>query len=459
MFRGASIAISCVYIKNYFHGNSEDHSDSSYISKMVLTIFFMIFVIDLINILLKRLFERHGALLSGAMSIVSPAKYICGKITDLQDSRDKTRKYLLAYLIFNVVFMYLLFLTLVLVDDDARELHEQCHKNEHDVGWKIFLPKLTVLVVISIVMTIIHWNFSLKDLFISQSKYPKFEDITTRKATFPETFRFYESFAQSGFYYFGKREGLDILCCYDCGLEIYKDDWIMMRDTILNNINIMHAANLLKYKAKTQLFWNSLEAHLKEKIARKEDLCDLYAKSLSIKQKCNALQSFEIDFKVIHQRRTSFVGDEQMKNLFNYNRNFGLEDFIEAGFVRTSATSLTCYDCLLHISWSSKDKKFLQKNVNSPWSLHSEFGYLNGSEKCTHLTKKMRELRNRRLTFPNLLFYRGKNCSPDKFQLSPDDYARAGFYCASWSSKLSKAIIQCYEDCGISLQIFASVRL
>lgn len=459
LFRGASIAISCVYIKNYFHNEQEESGQYNY--KMVLTMFFMIFVIDLINILLKRLFERHGAFLSGAMSIVSPAKYICGKITDLEDSRDKTLKYLFSYFAFNIAFMYCLFLALVLLDNskslDERELHINCHKAEHGIGWSIFLPKLSVLVVTSLVMTVIHWNFSLKHLFISQSKHPKFMDVTTRKDTFPETFRSSESFAQSGFYYYGKREGLDILCCYDCGLEIYKIDWIAMRDIVLNNINIMHAASLLRYKATTNLFWYSLDTQLKKKIARKEDLCDLYAKSLSIKPQCNALKSFQIDFANISQRRLSFVGDDHLTNLVNYNRNFTLEDFIEAGFIRTSSTSLTCYNCLLHVSWSSKNRKFLQENVNSPWSLHSQYSKLCGSENCSHLKNKMNELRNRELTFPNLLFYQENRPSIGEYQLRASDYARAGFYCSIWNGESSEATIKCFEDCSISLSIMSPV--
>ena len=219
----------------------------------------------------------------------------------------------------------------------------------------------------------------------------------------------------------------------------------------------MHAASLLRYKAKTNLFWNSLDTQSKKKIARKEDLCDLYAKSLSIKQQCNALKSFDIDFTTIHHRRLSFVGDKHLTNLFNYNRNFTLEDFIEAGFIRTSSTSLTCYNCLLHVSWSSKDRKFLQENVNSPWSLHSQYGKLCGSENCSHLKSKMSEFRNRELTFPNLLFYQENRSSVGEYQLSASDYARAGFYCSVWNSESCEATIKCFEDCSISLSLFSPV--
>ena len=86
-----------------------------------------------------------------------------------------------SYFAFNIAFMYCLFLALVLFDNsqflDERELHIKCHKAEHGIGWAIFLPKLSVLVVTSLVMTVIHWNFSLKHLFISQSKHPKFMEV------------------------------------------------------------------------------------------------------------------------------------------------------------------------------------------------------------------------------------------------------------------------------------------
>ena len=112
-----------------------------------------------------------------------------------------------------------------------------------------------------------------------------------RKSTFPDTFQFPESFAQSGFFYSGKVEENERLCCYDCGLEIYNWHWKMIRNRVLNDINVMHAANHLRYKAQYTVF--SVEALLKRKTIRKEIIYDLYAKSFSVKPRCNALKDFK----------------------------------------------------------------------------------------------------------------------------------------------------------------------
>ena len=323
IFRGASIAVTCVYIGHHFKISSNPTNCSSITTNssipglslteeegkiiMIPAIFGMIFVVVLINIGLKRLFHKSGTLLSGAMSIVSPAKFICGDMSDLKDCREKTWKYLLTYCVFNILFMYFVFLALVLVDDDTYGFYENCHQHEHTVGEKVFLPKLTAFLVVSLFLTLAHWKLSLEQLFKSRSKHPKYMELTERKKTFPEVFGHSSSFAQSGFFYSAKIEENDILCCYDCGLEIYQCHWDMMRDYVLNDVNIMHAANLLRYKAQYNLFL--FEAHLKQKTGRKEILFDLYAKSFSVNPECKALKSFDVNFHDVADRRKSFNGD------------------------------------------------------------------------------------------------------------------------------------------------------
>ena len=438
----------CVYIGHHF----EDDPNHG---KMTLCVFFTIFVVVITNILLKRLFQKSGALLSGAMSIVSPAKFICGEVSNLQDCKTKTKKYLIAYCAFNMIFMYLAFVALFIWSDKFKQFYNKCHQNEHGIGKIIFLPILTSSLILSLGLTLVHWKFSLEPLFVSQSKYPKMKDIKPRKSTFPDTFQFPESFARSGFFYAGKVEENERLSCYDCGLEIYTWHWKMIRNRVLNDINVMHAANHLRYKAQYTSF--SLEAHLKQKTsrtARKEILYDLYAKSISVKPECNALKGFKINFDDIEYRRKSFAGDVNI----NYNRYFTLEDIIEAGFVLTSTTSITCYSCLLLIQWSGNNRNFLAKKQTSPWSFHAESKKLSGSEKCTHLRKNLEVTSNRKLTFPKQFYIPENIDSPEPCLLNSSDYAKAGYFCYAWNELESKATVKCYEECGITFDVFAKVR-
>ena len=408
----------------------------------------MIFIVVVINIMLKRLFQTSGALLTGAMSIVSPAKFICGERSDIKDCKTKTWKYLLSYCAFNMVLMYVVFVVFMLID---HPFYDMCHKEEHAIGKSLFAPKLTFFLLLSLSLTILHWKLSLKQLFMSDSKHPQFEDLITRKSTFPETFRLQpEAFAMSGFFYSTRVEENEILCCYDCGLDITECHWNLMRHYALNDINIMHAANLLRHKAQYNSF--VLDANLKEKTVTKEALYDIYAKSMCVKPECMALKKFNINFTNIDHRRKSFCGDEQR---FTYNKNYTLEDLIEAGFVRTSKTSITCFCCLLTVNWSQRQTRFLQSNIISPWSLHAEFSSSSGSEKCTHLKEYLRDIEHRKLTFPKE-FHSQKNVAREGITYL--DYAEAGLYCSIWIADQRKAIVKCYEECGAIIEVYAGVR-
>ena len=414
---------------------------------MVVAIFGMIFVVVLINMWLKWCFQKQGALLSGAMSIVPPAKYLCGEKSDLKDCKTKTKGYLFSYCLFNVVFMYVLFLVLVIYDDGTKEFYTKCREEEHEVGISIFLPKLTIFCLASVFLTFVHWSFSLKPIFVSKAKHPRYADYVERKNTFPDTFPFAEGFARSGFYYFMKVEENIILRCYDCGLEIYQMHWDMMKDYALNDVNIMHAANLLKYKAQYRSFF--FEAQLKQKFVRKETVSDLYAKSISVNPECRALASFEINFKNIADRRKSFYGEETP---FICGKEFNVEDLVEAGFVKTSTASLTCFSCLMTVRWSPQQCI----DAYSPWSLHAELGSKPGVTKCVHLKRRLIDTKYRMLTFPKeFRTYDTGRGAVYKCKA----YADAGFYVRIWNKDQGLAIIKCFEDCGATHKIPSQVSI
>ena len=452
IFRGGSIAVTCVYIGHHFNATSESYGN--FIAEggegnlfMIIAIFGMIFVVVLINMWLKWLFQKQGALLSGAMSIVSPAKYLCGEKSDLKDCETRTKRYLFSYCLFNVVFMYLLFLVLVIYDDGAHEFFTNCRKEEHVVGKSVFLPKLTIFCIASVCLTFVQWYFSLKPIFASKAKHPRYQECVERKNTFPETFPFSESFARSGFFYFMKVQESIILRCYDCGLEIYQMHWDMMRDYALNDVNIMHAANLLRYKAQYKSFF--FGAQLKQKFGRKETVFDLYARSISVNPECRALASFEIDFKNIADRRKSFFGDASR---FIYGKEFDLEDLVESGFVKTSTASLTCFSCLMTIRWSPQQCM----DAYSPWSLHAEFGSQLGVPKCLHLKRCLVDAKYRMLTFPKE--FRTLDTGRGAVHKCKA-YADAGFYVRIWNKDEGLAIIRCFEDCGATHKIYSQVSI
>ena len=451
IFRGGSIAVTCVYIGRHFnatsksYGNFTDEGGEDRIF-VIVAIFGMILVVVLINMWLKWFFQKQGALLSGAMSIVAPAKYLCGDKSDLKDCETKTKRYLFSYCLFNVFFMFLLFLVLVMYDDGTYAFYTTCREEEHEVAKSIFLPKLTLFCIASVLLTFVHWYFSLKPIFVSKAKHPRYENCVERKNTFPDTFPFAEGFAKSGFFYFMKVEENIILRCYDCGLEIYQMHWDMMRHYALNDVNIMHAANLLRYKAQYRSFF--FEAQLKQKFVRKETVSDLYAKSISVNTECRALASFEIDFKNIADRRKSFYGDASR---FICGKEFDVEDLVDSGFVRTSTASLTCFSCLMTIRCSTQQCI----DAHSSWSLHAEFGSQSGVTKCAHLKRRLVAPKFRMLTFPKE--FRTLDTGMDAVHKCKA-YADAGFYMRIWNKDERLGIIKCFEDCGATHKIFSQVN-
>lgn len=467
-FRSLSISVLCLYLSHY-----KDHR--GVVAVPFLAIFFS-------NIVLRVIFEPSGAFLHGAMASIAPARFICtakgagnfnpssifanlpkvsscgcggrgdgvvnnadresdSMVTISRASEKMTFRYLVAYTVVNSL-VHLAGLAVVAGLDPPFDHQEVL------IGKKLVkiavLPLASVLLLVSLIFTGLHWKVSLEGLFRSRVKYPKYAKLQSRLDTFSASSSFKRAndrnlqsgspsairpdfLAMSGFFSKDPRSA-ELICCFDCGLEVR--NWRQRGiGNDLETINIMHAASLLRYQVEdpeTYLLKKSSSSS-GHRITNVDIIRQAYNMIYRVKPVCGILLDHKIHFTDLAVRKKSFLGDEHVFSELQYS----IDEAADAGFVRTSTITAACYSCRITVDWSN----YAMAMVRSPWALHA--WYAPGLERCYHLMGRLKDLDVRHLTYPTKPGF----CS-GRSTVSTMALAEAGFFCTSYSR--DRATVRCH---------------
>ena len=267
---------------------------------------------------------------------------------------------------------------------------------------------------------------SLKDLFRSHEKHPHYKLLEARIESFRKAekfkknieWRYFLNLAKSGFFCLSM-DGL-VLSCYDCGIEL--TGWKGKNQNIeLDDINLIHAASLLKFKIQylPDIFKDDIKLETENSDSALQDFVSpelfrqRFSKFYRVKPTCNALKENSFDFKKQNVRMRTFGSTDD--EIIFHRFPFGVDDVATAGFVKTSKMTAACYSCFISVDWSSSETRVSP----SPWALHA---WKNKDlEHCSHLRYHLKEKKNRLQTFPKASFL--------SHEYSPTLLAEAGFYC------------------------------
>ena len=345
------------------------------------------------------------------------------------DYEGKTFEFLWWYTVVNTILHSISLVTVLFLEDWWVPFPKH-----DDIWWTtyqtkpVFLSILALFLYLSIFSAILHWRWSLKSLFRAAEKHPNFSSLSERLQTFKEAeklnkrteWRFTLNLAKSGF--FCKTMDGQVLSCFDCGLEI--TGWKGKNANVsLDDINLMHAASLLKYKI--QYIPNALKEQIELETISKTtsplptENADVFSQKFSkfyrVKPICGVLKCQKFDFKQQRVRVKTFNSSND-KEIFR-RMAYGINEVASAGFVKTSKINSSCYSCLITINWSSSEARVSP----SPWALHA---WKNGKlEDCSHLRYHLKDKNIRIETFPKHAF------TAKTFSIF--ELAEAGFYCMS----------------------------